>query len=120
MLCFKLMRIFLLLTSWLNASAKNVNTSSICATGAHIEINMQSLPGAESMDPGLGDGGDLPVPRHIRISNVTCDSFWISWDMEARGKERITHYFIDLNKRENRDANKFKLKVRETEPSGKK
>lgn len=78
------------------------------------------LPGAESTDPGLGDSGDLPVPRQIRISNVTCDSFWISWDMEARGKERITHYFIDLNKRENRDANKFKLKVREMEPSGKK
>lgn len=70
------------------------------------------VPGAASADPGLGDGdGDLPVPQQIRISNITCDSFWISWDMEPRGRGRITHYFIDLNKRENRDANKFKLKV---------
>ncbi|CAF88285.1 unnamed protein product, partial [Tetraodon nigroviridis] len=66
--------------------------------------------GAESADHGHGDGVGLPVPRQIRISNITCDSFWISWDMESRGREQITHYFIDLNKRENRDANKFKLK----------
>lgn len=67
------------------------------------------------MDPGQVDGSGLPVPRQIQISNITCDSFWISWDMEARGQDRITHYFIDLNKRENRDANKFKLKVGGTE-----
>lgn len=72
---------------------------------------MSCAPGAESADPGHRGGSGLPVPRQIQISNVTCDSFWISWDMEARGRDRITHYFIDLNKRENRDANKFKLKV---------
>lgn len=76
---------------------------------------MSCAPGVESADPGHGDGGGLPVPRQIQISNITCDSFWISWDMEARGQDRITHYFIDLNKRENRDANKFKLKVGGTE-----
>uniref|UniRef100_A0A665VN88 Phytanoyl-CoA hydroxylase-interacting protein-like n=1 Tax=Echeneis naucrates TaxID=173247 RepID=A0A665VN88_ECHNA len=46
----------------------------------------------------------------IRISNITCDSFKISWDMEIRGRERITHFFIDLNKKEIRKDNKFKLK----------
>lgn len=54
---------------------------------------------------------ELPVPQHIKISNITCDSFKISWDMDARAKERITHYFIDLNKKENKNANKFKHKV---------
>ncbi|KAM4623449.1 phytanoyl-CoA hydroxylase-interacting protein-like [Polymixia lowei] len=53
---------------------------------------------------------DLPVPQQIRISNITCDSFKISWDMETRGRERITHYFIDLNKKENKNSNKFKHK----------
>ena len=45
---------------------------------------------------------ELPVPQNIKISNITCDSFKICWDMEARSKERITHYFIDLNKKENK------------------
>ncbi len=31
--------------------------------------------------------------------------------MDSRSKERITHYFIDLNKKENKNANKFKHKV---------
>ncbi|XP_062382487.1 phytanoyl-CoA hydroxylase-interacting protein-like isoform X2 [Sardina pilchardus] len=53
---------------------------------------------------------ELPVPQHIKISNITCDSFKICWDMDARAKERITHYFIDLNKKENKNSNKFKHK----------
>uniref|UniRef100_A0A8D0CQA7 Fibronectin type-III domain-containing protein n=1 Tax=Sander lucioperca TaxID=283035 RepID=A0A8D0CQA7_SANLU len=54
---------------------------------------------------------DLPVPQQIRISNITCDSFKISWDIpDSRGRERITHYFIDLNKKENEKENKFKHK----------
>ncbi|XP_076856729.1 phytanoyl-CoA hydroxylase-interacting protein-like isoform X2 [Brachyhypopomus gauderio] len=51
---------------------------------------------------------ELTVPQHINISNITCDSFKICWDMDPRVKERITHYFIDLNKKENKNANKFK------------
>ncbi|XP_047464985.1 phytanoyl-CoA hydroxylase-interacting protein-like isoform X2 [Mugil cephalus] len=30
--------------------------------------------------------------------------------MEGRGRDRITHYFIDLNKKENKSSNKFKHK----------
>uniref|UniRef100_A0A8C2XMI9 Fibronectin type-III domain-containing protein n=1 Tax=Cyclopterus lumpus TaxID=8103 RepID=A0A8C2XMI9_CYCLU len=57
------------------------------------------------------DGGiELPVPQRTWISNVTCDSFHISWDMDGRGRERISHYFIDLNKKENKKENKFKHK----------
>lgn len=55
---------------------------------------------------------ELPVPMNIRISNITCDSFKICWDMDPRTKEKITHYFIDLNKKENKNSNKFKHKVR--------
>lgn len=72
---------------------------------------MSCAPGAEPADPGHVDGSGLPVPQLVQISNITCDSFWISWDMESRGQDRITHYFIDLNKRENEEDNKFKLKV---------
>lgn len=77
-----------------------------------------SLPGTDSADSGLGDVDDLPVPQQIRISNITCDSFRISWDMDSRGRDRITHYFIDLNKKENKDSNKFKHKVGGTRPVG--
>lgn len=57
------------------------------------------------------DGGDeLPVPQHICISHITCDSFKISWDMEGAGQDRVTHYFMDLNKKENTGPNKFKHK----------
>ncbi|XP_039403342.1 phytanoyl-CoA hydroxylase-interacting protein-like isoform X3 [Mauremys reevesii] len=53
---------------------------------------------------------ELPVPHNIKISNITCDSFKISWDMDSKSKDRITHYFIDLNKKENKNSNKFKHK----------
>lgn len=70
-----------------------------------------SFPGSESADSSFRDVQDLPVPQQIQISNITCDSFKISWDMDNRGGERITHYFIDLNKKENKDENQFKHKV---------
>ncbi|XP_026207144.1 phytanoyl-CoA hydroxylase-interacting protein-like isoform X2 [Anabas testudineus] len=66
--------------------------------------------GSESADSSFRDVQDLPVPQQIQISNITCDSFKISWDMDNRGGERITHYFIDLNKKENKDENQFKHK----------
>lgn len=69
------------------------------------------LSGNKSQDSGIAEMEELPVPQHIKISNITCDSFKICWDMDSRAKERITHYFIDLNKKENKNANKFKHKV---------
>lgn len=57
---------------------------------------------------------ELPVPHNIKISNITCDSFKICWDMDPRAKDKITHYFIDLNKKENKNSNKFKHKVVES------
>ncbi|XP_031416713.1 phytanoyl-CoA hydroxylase-interacting protein-like isoform X2 [Clupea harengus] len=73
---------------------------------------MKSLrpAGNKSQDSGIAEMEELPVPQHIKISNITCDSFKICWDMDARVKERITHYFIDLNKKENKNSNKFKHK----------
>uniref|UniRef100_A0A4W3H8A5 Uncharacterized protein n=1 Tax=Callorhinchus milii TaxID=7868 RepID=A0A4W3H8A5_CALMI len=53
----------------------------------------------------------LSTPHNIKISNITCDSFKISWETEAKDRERITHYFVDLNKKENKDSNKFKHRV---------
>uniref|UniRef100_A0A672FT24 Phytanoyl-CoA 2-hydroxylase interacting protein-like a n=1 Tax=Salarias fasciatus TaxID=181472 RepID=A0A672FT24_SALFA len=66
--------------------------------------------GVASAGNGMAVVGDLPVPQNICISNITCDSFRISWDMTELGRERITHFFIDLNKKENQDSNKFKHK----------
>lgn len=67
--------------------------------------------GSKPQDGSISEMEELPVPQNIKISNITCDSFKICWDMEARSKERITHYFIDLNKKENKNSNKFKHKV---------
>lgn len=67
--------------------------------------------GTKSQDGSISEMEELPVPQNIKISNITCDSFKICWDMEASSKERITHYFIDLNKKENKNSNKFKHKV---------
>lgn len=67
--------------------------------------------GSKSQDGSISETEELPVPQNIKISNITCDSFKICWDMEPRSKERITHYFIDLNKKENKNSNKFKHKV---------
>lgn len=74
------------------------------------------FPESESADSGIGDGDELPVPQQILISNVTCDSFKISWNMESRGQDRITHYFVDLNKKEDKSSNKFKHMVRDVQP----
>ncbi|XP_068423574.1 phytanoyl-CoA hydroxylase-interacting protein-like [Clinocottus analis] len=65
---------------------------------------------SKSQDGTISELEELPVPQNIKISNITCDSFKICWDMEPRSKERITHYFIDLNKKENKNSNKFKHK----------
>ena len=53
----------------------------------------------------------LSTPHSIEVSNITCDSFRISWAMENSDLERVTHYFIDLNKKENKNSNKFKHRV---------
>ncbi|KAM7143731.1 phytanoyl-CoA hydroxylase-interacting protein isoform 1-T2 [Molossus nigricans] len=50
----------------------------------------------------------LSTPHSIEVNNITCDSFRISWAMENSDLERVTHYFIDLNKKENKNSNKFK------------
>uniref|UniRef100_A0A493T414 Phytanoyl-CoA 2-hydroxylase interacting protein n=1 Tax=Anas platyrhynchos platyrhynchos TaxID=8840 RepID=A0A493T414_ANAPP len=50
----------------------------------------------------------LSTPKNIEINNITCDSFRISWAMDKGDLERVTHYFIDLNKKENKNSNKFK------------
>ncbi|XP_017338104.1 phytanoyl-CoA hydroxylase-interacting protein-like isoform X1 [Ictalurus punctatus] len=73
-------------------------------------IQLCDREGNKSQDSGIAEMEELPVPQHIKISNITCDSFKICWDMDSRAKERITHYFIDLNKKENKNANKFKHK----------
>lgn len=62
--------------------------------------------GSESVD----SSDELPVPQHICISHITCDSFKIGWDMDSVGRDRVTHYFMDLNKKENTGPNKFKHK----------
>lgn len=74
----------------------------------HLSLNHT---GSKSQDGSISEMEELPVPQNIKISNITCDSFKICWDMEPRSKERITHYFIDLNKKENKNSNKFKHKV---------
>ncbi|KAF4106858.1 phytanoyl-CoA hydroxylase-interacting protein-like isoform X1 [Onychostoma macrolepis] len=73
-------------------------------------IQLCEREGNKSLDSGIAEMEELPVPQNIKISNITCDSFKICWDMDSRSKERITHYFIDLNKKENKNANKFKHK----------
>ncbi|KAF7705107.1 phytanoyl-CoA hydroxylase-interacting protein-like isoform X1 [Silurus meridionalis] len=73
-------------------------------------IQLCDREGTKSQDSGIAEMEELPVPQAIKISNITCDSFKICWDMDSRAKERITHYFIDLNKKENKNANKFKHK----------
>ncbi|XP_061564251.1 phytanoyl-CoA hydroxylase-interacting protein-like isoform X1 [Cololabis saira] len=73
-------------------------------------VDLQDLDqrqGAESADSGIGVD-DLPVPQQIQVSSITCDSFRIIWDMDGRGRDRITHYFMDLNKKEDKSSNQFK------------
>lgn len=54
---------------------------------------------------------ELFVLYNIKINNIICDFFKILWDMDFKSKDRITYYFIDFNKKENKNSNKFKYKV---------
>ncbi|KAG8441121.1 hypothetical protein GDO86_006751 [Hymenochirus boettgeri] len=50
----------------------------------------------------------LSAPVGIQISDITCDSFRVSWEIPPYDMHRITHYFIDLNKKVGQKENKFK------------
>ncbi|KAJ8263212.1 hypothetical protein COCON_G00156690 [Conger conger] len=50
----------------------------------------------------------LSTPHNIQISEVTCDSFRIAWEMVPEDAQRVTHYFIDLSRKEGGDPNRFK------------
>ncbi|XP_053573937.1 phytanoyl-CoA hydroxylase-interacting protein [Bombina bombina] len=50
----------------------------------------------------------LSAPYGIQISDITCDSFRLSWEMPPYDVQRVTHYFIDLNKKGGQKENKFK------------
>lgn len=52
------------------------------------------------------------VLYNIKISNIICDLFKILWEMDLKLKDRIIYYFIDFNKKENKNFNKFKYKVK--------
>ncbi|XP_074520131.1 phytanoyl-CoA hydroxylase-interacting protein-like [Halichoeres trimaculatus] len=85
--------------------------SSLSSPSVELKsLQLCDREGTESADSGIGDVDDLPVPQQIQITNITCDSFKISWEMESRGRDRISHYFIDLNKKESRKENQFKHK----------
>uniref|UniRef100_A0A8C4MM51 Phytanoyl-CoA hydroxylase-interacting protein n=1 Tax=Equus asinus asinus TaxID=83772 RepID=A0A8C4MM51_EQUAS len=69
------------------------------------------IPPLASVPTGAKPEGSmelLSTPHSIEVNNITCDSFRISWTMENSDLERVTHYFIDLNKKENKNSNKFK------------
>ncbi|KTF97166.1 hypothetical protein cypCar_00013146 [Cyprinus carpio] len=50
----------------------------------------------------------LSTPHNIQISDVTCDSFRITWEMAHEDTSRVTHYFIDLSRKEGSEHNRFK------------
>ena len=70
-----------------------------------------SLPAVLTEANPVGSMELLSTPHSIEVNNITCDSFRISWAMENSDLERVTHYFIDLNKKENKNSNKFKHRV---------
>ncbi|MBN3317480.1 PHYIP protein, partial [Atractosteus spatula] len=50
----------------------------------------------------------LSTPHNIQITEVTCDSFKIAWEMHPKDAGKVTHYFIDLSRKEAKDPNRFK------------
>ncbi|KAK7135274.1 hypothetical protein R3I94_014054 [Phoxinus phoxinus] len=51
----------------------------------------------------------LSTPHNIQISEVSCDSFRITWETAPdEDTSRLTHYFIDLSRKEGSEPNRFK------------
>ncbi|XP_059929630.1 phytanoyl-CoA hydroxylase-interacting protein-like [Gadus macrocephalus] len=93
--------------------AHNITSPMSPCEGMIKDLSLDALQlcerdGGKSQD--ISEVEELPVAQNIKISNITCDSFKICWDMDPKVKDRITHYFIDLNKKENKNSNKFKHK----------
>lgn len=93
----------------------NITSPMSPCEGMVNNLSLESLElcerdGGKPEASGMVEMEELPVPHNIKISNITCDSFKICWDMDPRAKDKITHYFIDLNKKENKNSNKFKHK----------
>ncbi|KAL7827328.1 hypothetical protein SRHO_G00330460 [Serrasalmus rhombeus] len=56
----------------------------------------------------MGEAELLSTPHNIQISEVTCDSFHVAWEMTSEDAARVTHYFIDLSRKEGGEQNRFK------------
>ncbi|OCT90143.1 phytanoyl-CoA hydroxylase-interacting protein [Xenopus laevis] len=71
---------------------------------------LASLSRSSVRHPDISKGMEPPLsaPHGIEISDITCDSFRVSWDIPPYDLHRITHYFIDLNKKGGQKENKFK------------
>lgn len=54
----------------------------------------------------------LSTPCNVQISEVTCDSFRAAWAMTPVDTARVTHYFIDLSRKEGAERNRFRNRVR--------
>ncbi|KAG7331994.1 hypothetical protein KOW79_003828 [Hemibagrus wyckioides] len=50
----------------------------------------------------------LSTPHNVQISEVTCDSFRVAWEMTPEDAGRVTHYFIDLSRKAGGERNRFK------------
>ncbi|XP_076846335.1 phytanoyl-CoA hydroxylase-interacting protein [Brachyhypopomus gauderio] len=50
----------------------------------------------------------LSAPHNIQIIEVTCDSFRLTWEMTPQDMARVTHYFIDLSRKEGGEQKHFK------------
>ncbi|XP_062854734.1 phytanoyl-CoA hydroxylase-interacting protein [Trichomycterus rosablanca] len=50
----------------------------------------------------------LSTPCNVQISEVTCDSFRVAWEITPEDAARVTHYFIDLSRKEGAERNRFK------------
>ncbi|XP_060786646.1 phytanoyl-CoA hydroxylase-interacting protein [Neoarius graeffei] len=50
----------------------------------------------------------LSTPHNVQISEVTCDSFHVAWEMTPEDAGRVTHYFIDLSRKAGGERNRFK------------
>ncbi|XP_028851881.1 phytanoyl-CoA hydroxylase-interacting protein [Denticeps clupeoides] len=56
----------------------------------------------------MADLDQLSTPCDVQICDVTCDSFRIAWEMSTEDTDRVTHYFIDLRRKEGGEQNRFK------------
>uniref|UniRef100_A0A4W4FMC8 Phytanoyl-CoA hydroxylase-interacting protein n=3 Tax=Electrophorus electricus TaxID=8005 RepID=A0A4W4FMC8_ELEEL len=87
---------------------KKLNTEYTFGVVSPFSVDFHNYKKKERKERVMAEMEVLSAPLNIQIIEVTCDSFRVTWEMTPQDKARVTHYFIDLSRKEGGEQKHFK------------